>query len=299
LSGPLEEIVVKVFSPDRAASEESILLRELNHRINRELASAINLVSAAVVRAEGAEAKRALTDVVELLHGYGDVHRALAMPEREALIDAATYIRRLGCAMRNAFLDRMDIRLALATESLPLQPARCWRLGLIVHELVTNVAKHACFDARAGMIRVKLARIGAVVNCIVLDNGSRSARDAAGRELRISNDLAKALGGRVEHGSGTEFTSVVLSFPLVERERKANWVMAARRMRPPRRLRARASDAWALCAEADFRGQGSHHLAIGSDPNRSPAHGAGPVSACSAPDVLGELLSPCHRMDAS
>ena len=65
------------------------------------------VISAAAVRAEGAEAKRALSDVVELLHGYCDVHRALAIPEGGALIDAATYIRRLGCAMRRVLLDRM------------------------------------------------------------------------------------------------------------------------------------------------------------------------------------------------
>ena len=286
-----------VFSPDPPILEQGILLSELNRRINHGLASAINLISAAAVRAEGAEAKRALSDVVELLHGYCDVHRALAIPEGGALIDAATYIRRLGCAMRRVLLDRMNIRLALATESLPLQPERSRRLGLIVHELVTNAAKHACFDARAGAIRVKLARIGAVVNCVVLANGSRSARGAAGRGLRISNDLAKGLGGRVEHGFGTEFTSVVLSFPLVERERQANWAMATRRLRSPHGRRVRASEASALCAGANSRDQGSRPFAIGSDPNVSPAHGAELVSARPAPDVLGELLSPRHRTD--
>jgi two-component sensor histidine kinase len=289
LSEPLKEIVLTVFRPDRPAAEESILLVELNHRINSGLASAINLISAAAVLAEGAEAKRALSDVVGLLHGYGDVHRALAMPEGEALIDAAEYIRRQGCAMRCALLDRMNIRLALATESVPLQSERCWRLGLIVHELVTNAAKHACFDAR----------MGPLVNCVIVDNGSRSARGAVGRRQQISNDLAKGLGGRVEHGFGTEFTSVVLSFPLAERERQANRVIATRRMRPPRRLRVRESDALALCAGAGSRGQGSRHFATEPDPNVSSAHRGELASACPAPDALGELLSPCLRMDAS
>jgi hypothetical protein len=168
---------------------------------------------------------------------------------------------------------------------------------LIVHELVTNAAKHACFDARAGAIRIKLARIGAIVNCVVLDNGSRSARGAAGRGLRISNDLAKGLGGRVEHGFGTEFTSVVLSFPLAERERKANWAIATRRLRSPHGRRVRESDASPLCTGANSRDQGSRPFAIGSDPNVSPAHRSELVSARPAPDVLGQLLSPGHRTD--
>ena len=124
-----------VCRPDSPKVEQGILLRELNHRINNGLASAINLVSAAAVRAEGPEAKRALSDMVELLHGYADVQQALEMPRGKALIDAATYIRMMGCAIRRSLLDRMSIRLSLATESLPLQPERCRRLGLIVHGL--------------------------------------------------------------------------------------------------------------------------------------------------------------------
>ena len=164
----------------RPDSEQGILLRELNYRINSGLASAINLVSAAAVRLEGAEAKRALSDVVELLHGYADVQQALAMPKGKALIDAATYIRMMGCAIRRSLLDRMNIRLSFTAESLPLESERCRRLGLIVHGLVTDAAKDACFEARTGEIRVRLTRIGALVNCVVLDNGSRSGGHRTG-----------------------------------------------------------------------------------------------------------------------
>jgi two-component sensor histidine kinase len=294
----LREIVVTVCRPDSPIVEQGILLRELNHRINSGLASAINLVSAAAVRVEGPEAKRALSDVVELLHGYADVQQALAMPKGKALIDAATYIRMIGCAMRRSLLDRMNIRLALATESLPLEPERCRRLGLIVHGLITNAAKHACFEARIGEIRVKLTRTGALVNCVVLDNGSRSARGAAGRGLRLSNDLAKDLGGRVEHGSGNEFTSVVLSFPLSERERQASCAIAKRRIiRSSRRPRASPSDASALCTGASSADWDSRPVATRPDPN--PARAAQPVSDRPAADALGELLSPGHRMDVS
>jgi two-component sensor histidine kinase len=289
---------VTVCNPARPIVKQSILLRELNHRIDSGLASAINLVSAAAVRVEGAEAKRALSDVVELLHGYADVQQALAMPRGKALIDAATYIRMMGSAMRRSLLDRMNIQLAIATESLPLEPERCRRLGLIIHGLVTDAAKHACFDARTGQIRIKLSRIGAVVNCVVLDNGSRSRRGAAGRGLRIGNDLAKGLAGRVEHGFGADFTSVVLSFPLSARERQANGAIAKRRIiRSPRRSKVSPSDASALCTGASSPDRDSRPGATRLDPDR--VHGAQPVFARPAADVLGELLSPGHRMEVS
>jgi two-component sensor histidine kinase len=284
-----KEIAMTVCSQDSPIKERDILLRELNHRFNSGLASAINLVSASAVRAEGFEAKRALSDMVELLHGYADVQQALAMPKGRALVDAATRIRTMGSAMRRSLLDRMNIRLALETESLPLQPERCRRLGLIVHGLVTDAAKHACFEARTGEITVNLTRVGTVVNCVVLDNGSRPARSSGGRGLRITNDLAKRLGGRIERGFGTDCTSVVLSIPLTARERQAN--RAKRRLIPsPRRSKVSPSDASALCTGANRADRSSHPVATRPDPN--PARGAQPVTGRPAADALGELLAP-------
>jgi two-component sensor histidine kinase len=240
-----KEIVVTVFNPAVTAFnqalpvlDEQILLRELNHRVNNEFTSAINLVSVAAVRAEGSEAKAALTNVVELLHGYADVHRALVTPDRETLVDAAGYARKLGFAMSRSLLSRMNIRLACVADTLPLASERCWRLGLIVHELVTNSAKHARFDGRDGAIRIELTRVGGSVNCTVSDNGSASARFEPGTGLRIVSELAKGLDGRIEHGFDAKFRSVVLVFPLTERERWANSAAASCRMRQPRQLKA-------------------------------------------------------------
>ncbi|CUT09451.1 Sensory transduction histidine kinase [Bradyrhizobium sp.] len=296
LSGQPQEITVNMSSPDPDRPQRGILLRELRHRVDQGIATAIDLVSAAVVRAEGAEAKAALSDVVELLHGHAELHRALAMPRGEALNDAATYIGRLGCALRRSLLERMGIRLAFTTESLPLQSERCWRLGLIVHDLIVNAAKHAYFDARSGEIKVKLSRIGSVANCVVLDNGSRPARVVLGRELQISNALAKELGGRIEHGYAAEFTSVVLSFHLSERERQASWSMATRRMRSPRSLKLRSSATAGL--NSGLSDQIEPSAAMRTDPNSSSARPNEPDSSSRGPDVLGNLLSPSHRMDA-
>jgi two-component sensor histidine kinase len=226
---------VTVFSPDLASG--GVLLRELQQRVGNGLTAAVNIISAAAVRAETAETKAALSDVVDLLHGQADLHRALIVPEGQTLIDAASYIRKFGAALRRSMLDQMNIRLAFATESIPLEAERCWCAGLIVHDLIASAARNACFDGRAGEIKVKLSRIGALVNCVVLDNGSSSTCASAVRELRISNDLAKGLLGRVEIGFGAEFTSVVLSFRMTEREQQANWTMAVRRMRSQRRSR--------------------------------------------------------------
>ena len=65
----------------------SLLLRELNHRVNNELTSTICTISAKAVESDDVAVKAALLDVVDLLHGYADVHKALRMPDPGRLTD--------------------------------------------------------------------------------------------------------------------------------------------------------------------------------------------------------------------
>jgi two-component sensor histidine kinase len=76
-------------------SGERMLLHELNHRTNNEFAAAISAVSLAAIRSKNDEVKAALSGVMEILHQYADVHRALQMPECDTLVDAATYLHQL------------------------------------------------------------------------------------------------------------------------------------------------------------------------------------------------------------
>ena len=277
-----------ISSPMPSVSEMGTLLRELNPRINNQLAAAINLISIEAVRAEGPEAKAMLSRVVELLHGYTEVHRALRMPEPETLIDSGVYVRRLCSALTGALLDRLNIQLTFRGESLPLQPERCWRLGLVVNELVTNVIKHARFEGRAGEITIKLAQREGVVNCVVTDNGSAFPCGRQGQGLRIIRDLAKGLGGRIEHGLGADFRSVVLSFLLSERERKANGARASRHEA------LCLGEASALDVSAPAPGaKSSDHFGIksGVPPHVSRVQRGELASPCRPTEALGELLS--------
>ena len=134
-------------------------------------------------------------------------------------------------------LDRTNIHLLLSIDTLPLESERCWRLALAAYELVTNAVRHACFDGRDGEIKIKLMRAGSWVNCRVTDNGSGLGRIKTGRGLRIACELAKSLGGQIDHGFGVNWTSFRLDFPLTLREQRANRVVAARRRRKPRQVK--------------------------------------------------------------
>jgi two-component sensor histidine kinase len=226
--------------PYTPALEGRTLLDELNHRIKNELASVINLVTFKAVWTDNVEAKEELSNVVDLLHQHVQVHSILTMPDRDAsLVDAGEQLRKLGLAMSRCKLDRMNIRLVLAAETLPLESERCWRLALAIYELMTNAVGHACFDGREGEIKIELMRAGSWVNCRVTDNGSGVGRIKPSRGLRIVSDLALSLGGWIDRTSGTTWTSFGLDFPLTHREQRAGRTITARRPRPDRRLRPR------------------------------------------------------------
>jgi two-component sensor histidine kinase len=170
-----------------------------------------------------------------LLHQHVQVHSILTMPDRDALADAGEQLRKLGLAMSRCKLDRMNIRLVLAAETLPLESERCWRLALVIYELVTNAVRHACFDGRDGEIKMELMRAGSWVTCRVSDNGSGLGRIKLGRGLRIVGELASSLGGRIDRTSGAIRNSFSLDFPLTKREQRANRAVAGRRPRTYRR----------------------------------------------------------------
>jgi two-component sensor histidine kinase len=199
----------------------SLFLRELNHRTKNELTSAICAISAKAVRSDSVAVKAALLEVVDLLHQCADVYRALQMPDRRRLTDAASYLQKVCWSITKYRLDRLAIRVLFSADDLRLEGERCWKLGLIVSELLTNVALHAQFDGRHPELRVELLRAGNIAKCGVSDNGSAPEPIRRGRGLTIIGELAGSLGGRVHTSCAAEGYSFLVTFPLTEAEHRA------------------------------------------------------------------------------
>jgi two-component sensor histidine kinase len=197
-------------------SEDRLLLDELTHRVSNELASAIGIVTAAAARSSATEVKIALDRVRERLESWARVQLALQMPDYDTLIDASVYLRQLCHALVRSKLNSQDIELTVSAAPLKLHSVQCWRMGLIVAELVTNSARHA-FSGTGGIISVELAcPETAAVECCVEDNGSALENVRPGRGLRIVAALTEKLGGTMDQRFGPRGTRSTLSFPLVE-----------------------------------------------------------------------------------
>jgi two-component sensor histidine kinase len=202
-------------------ANESLLLRELNHRINNELTSAICAVSVKAIESDNVAVKAALLDIVDLLHEYADVHGALRLPDQGRLSDVARYLQQVCFSTTKCRLAPLGIRALFSADDLRLEGERSWRVGLIVSELLTNAARHAEFHDREPAVRVELRLAGNVAKCTVSDNGSAPEPIRSGRGLTIVRELASSLGGRLHTSCCSEGSFFLLAFPLTKGEQRA------------------------------------------------------------------------------
>jgi two-component sensor histidine kinase len=100
----------------------------------------------------------------------------------------------------------------LAARPLLLRSDCCWRMGMIVYELITNAARHASSDGMRE-IRVELLRAGSYVTCKVQDNGSPTKSVVPGRGLKIVHELVKTLNGNLNHKFGNHGSISLFAFP--------------------------------------------------------------------------------------
>ena len=199
-------------SPFPSSFPERVLLQELNHRILNELCCAISVASVTAARSRNEEVKAALAEVTEVLHHYAGIHHVLRVPENDVRVDAGAYLNKLCLSISRSQLSRTKIELVFASPSVWLPSDRCWLLGMIVYELITNAVRHAFPDGN-GEIRVDLARAGQFVGCRVMDNGSAPVNFRPGRGLRIVDELTRALDGRFDQEFRLGGSASIVVFP--------------------------------------------------------------------------------------
>jgi two-component sensor histidine kinase len=196
-----------------SGGSERLLLSELVHRLTNELTAAVGLIDLASLRARTTDARQTLEAVRESLASFARVHQALQAPRSCARVDVRPYLRRLCDAIRAAKLQQRGIDLQYLDQTLVIDSEKCWKLGMIVFELITNSAKHA-FQQTAGTIKVEVHRVGQTVRCRVEDNGSSPSPSAEpGAGLSIVNSLARELGGTFHQRFDSSGSISKVTFP--------------------------------------------------------------------------------------
>jgi hypothetical protein len=103
----------------------------------------LSLSSLLLRRASPVMKPRSRSPTQNRLRNYALVHRALKMTENASCVDAAAYLRELREATNCSKSKGKRIERRLAERALKMNSERCWRLGVIVSELITDSERHA------------------------------------------------------------------------------------------------------------------------------------------------------------
>lgn len=189
---PLDGFATKAADAQRAL-QPLHLIDEISHRVVNEYTEAICALGRATAAARSRQARIALSTAAARLRAQAEAHRALQAPIFEGPMDLAEYAGRVCASLAAGPLDGRGVRLSLQTDEIWLSADRCWRVGLILAELIRNAARHGLVGG-PGRIWVAIGETAGRICCEVRDDG-RGRPGASGRGRRLVQALAADLGG--------------------------------------------------------------------------------------------------------
>jgi two-component sensor histidine kinase len=173
------------------------LVAEISHRVVNEFSEAIAMISIAAARAGHGEVQDTLERAADRLRAHAHSHQALLQPKTDEVLDLADHLERVCDALARAFIADNGARLLLRADNVRLPAHKCWRIGLIVAELVRNAARHG-LSGGTGLILVRVMADSGQVSCVVCDNGCAPTKSSPGLGQNLVRRLAAELGGSVE-----------------------------------------------------------------------------------------------------
>ena len=200
---------------------QSVLLREMNHRIANSLALVGSLVRLQMNAVTDAAARSALSDTQHRLAAIMQVHLRLYTSADVEKTDLSEYLRGLLAELERS-LTAAEGRHRLILETMPVvvETDRVVPVGVIVTELVTNALKYAYPPGTApGEIRI-LLRHDTAQNKLLLtveDDGIGLGDDAltAGTGLgqQVIDAMAVSLDARVTIDHNHAGARIAVAFP--------------------------------------------------------------------------------------
>ncbi|WP_340115281.1 sensor histidine kinase [Pelagibius sp. 7325] len=157
----------------RLLHERDVLLQEVYHRVKNNLQFIDAMLALEAMRGNDSPLDQRLAGIRSRLHAISLVHQKLISAQDLATVDLRSFLTDL-CDQqgRGAGLDDRGISIDTSVDEIGLDLEQAVPIGLLVTELLSNAAKHAFPDGRAGRIEVVAKRIdGNRLQLSVSDNG--------------------------------------------------------------------------------------------------------------------------------
>ena len=183
---------------DAALAKQTLLLKELNHRVKNHLSMIVGLLRLEGSRQTDAGAKQDFERTIERVNTIAHLHERLYRTDHVDKVDAQAYLGDICATLRQSIL--ADTEIAISTELRPfdLHVDQAVPIGLIVNELITNAVKYAFAPGEVGQILVRFGVVGDRATLTISDNGrGLSPDEPAGVGMRLVEGLAQQINARL------------------------------------------------------------------------------------------------------
>jgi two-component sensor histidine kinase len=180
---------------EKLAAQQSVLLREVNHRVANSLQLIISIIEMQARKLPDATARTVLRQAADRVEAVALVHRRLYTSSDVSYVDMSDYLAGLAEELaRAAHTGEDGRRVEVRAVPVRLETDRAVSLGLVVNELVTNALKYAYPLEGRGIVRVILDHdADGRLRLVVEDDGSGYAPDAAARGSGVGSMIVSAM----------------------------------------------------------------------------------------------------------
>jgi two-component sensor histidine kinase len=143
-------------------------------------------------------------------HAFTSTHRApLPSSTLAEMQDARAHLNRLCERIRTVAAG--DVEVTFAGDTCHVESERCWRLAMIVRELVEKALRHSF--AKRGIVTVELNAKRSVVECRITDNACSRASNDNGPAMNLVYAQTGTLRGRLARKSDAGGTTWIVTIP--------------------------------------------------------------------------------------
>jgi two-component sensor histidine kinase len=139
-----QALIASVAALSRANADKALLLSEVSHRVKNNLRQIGAMLRMERRRLDGAAADRALRALEGRVRAMGLAHELLIAVDTPSEVDLGIFLPRLAETVADGSgLAERGVSVGVAIDSVTVHLDEATALGLLVHELLGNAARHA------------------------------------------------------------------------------------------------------------------------------------------------------------
>ena len=202
-----KEVKSKNITLNEALDKNKLLLRELNHRVNNNLALILSLVKFQYYEIDEPKYKEKFQSLEHRIKTIAAAHEQLLYSKGNIegeYYDVQEYLSKI----TNALIDisTKNVQLNLDAKSINLNIDTMLPIGILINELMSNSLKHAVFKNEL-IIDIQITLQQSNITIIYKDSGStfKETKNTKSLGVSIINSMVKQLKGTISR-ENSEYT---------------------------------------------------------------------------------------------